>query len=186
MYRDGIVSLAAECARLRAELERLQANARTTRRMTAPQRKLWVLSLAGLVSCLLLVAAAAFAANRQAASELLALRARESALQEAADGCRRERDEIRRDLGRDLDRCTTKSRVVDCTRCSLCCGWSLDYGVRSSAARDLRCPAEDLWIVRPGEDPRGPFLLEGCGREAAYVWARGSWMPVDAVGQPEP
>jgi hypothetical protein len=90
MYRDPVESLAAECARLRDELERAQADADVARRMTAPQRTVWAVAAVGSVVASIAVCVMVVLADERAHAELLESRADVALLERAVDEGRRE------------------------------------------------------------------------------------------------
>ena len=52
--------------------------------------------------------------------------------------------------------------------------------IRVRAAFDLKCPKENLEVVKLGEKTRG---VRGCGNQATYVYTGGEWLN-DAQGKP--
>jgi hypothetical protein len=90
MYRDPVESLSAECARLRAELERAQADADVARRMTAPQRTIWTVAAIGAITSSVAVCVMVVLADERAHAELRECRGDVASLKHAVDGDRRE------------------------------------------------------------------------------------------------
>jgi len=90
MYRDPVESLSAECARLRAELERLRADVDVARRMTAPQRTIWTVAAVGAIGASIAVCAMVVLADERSHAELRECRGDVGSLQKAVDYDRRE------------------------------------------------------------------------------------------------
>ena len=90
MYRDPLESLSAECARLRADLERLRADADVARRMTAPQRTIRTVAAVGAIASSVAVCVMVVLADERAHAELRECRGDVVSLQHAVDEDRRE------------------------------------------------------------------------------------------------
>jgi hypothetical protein len=90
MYRDPVESLSAECARLRADLERLRSDADVARRMTAPQRTIWMVAAVGAIASSMAVCVMVVLADERAHAELRECRGDVASLEHAVDGDRRE------------------------------------------------------------------------------------------------
>lgn len=94
MYRDPVESLSAECARLRAELERAQADADVARCMTAPQRTIWTIGAVAAIATSIVVCVFVVLDDERALVELRECRGDVGSLQRAADGDRKEYMEL--------------------------------------------------------------------------------------------
>jgi hypothetical protein len=89
MYRDPVESLSAECARLRAELERAQADADVARRMTAPQRTIWTVAAVGAIVASVVVCVLVVLTEQSARADVRDCRVYTGSLQQAVDDGRR-------------------------------------------------------------------------------------------------
>ena len=94
MYRDPVESLSAECARLRAELERAQVDADVARSMTAPQRTIWTVAAVGAIAASIVVCVFVVLDDERALFELRESRAEVGSLQRAVDEDRKEYMEL--------------------------------------------------------------------------------------------
>lgn len=94
MYRDPVESLSAECARLRAELERAQLDADVARSMTAPQRTIWAVAAVGAIAASIVVCVFVVLDDERALFELRESRAEVGSLRREVDHGRKEYVEL--------------------------------------------------------------------------------------------
>jgi hypothetical protein len=118
MYRDPVESLSAECARLRAELERAQADADVARRMTAPQRTLWTVAAVGAIGVTMAVCVMFLRADDRAHAELRECRADVASLRRAVDEDRREYMDLQERFARTRDTLEAcQDNLADALKC---------------------------------------------------------------------
>jgi hypothetical protein len=118
MYRDPVESLSAECARLRAELERAQVDADVARRMTAPQRTIWTVAAVCAIVASVVVCVFFALAEQSAVDDVRDCRSYMGSMQNAVDNDRRAYMELyeRLNVTRDtLEAC--QDNLADTLKC---------------------------------------------------------------------